>query len=363
MKKLKKAMAMSALVISMVFVVMLLWVLVQPAFAVIRRQTNDMIGAFTGPRAGYNTDDNVKSSLDALHSKALMNTDFVGTTGARINGTIYYVDSATGSDSDDGLSWTDAVATIAQAITLSNANVALTGNTTKMNAIYISGGTYTEDIETFPANCHVIGTGNITRIQNLGTHTCAGVDNCHFWNISFRGGLASAAMISIANSSHSLGFHNCIFDSQAAISSCLYYAGSSSNQIIENCEFGFETNATNSPDIVINLAGVHCQRMKIINNRIWTTGVGIQIESTMGSNGFMLIKDNLIANNSARDNQATFGYRDLTANAMAAYLVDNYISAADAIYFSVAGTKSANLCINNYIVEAGTGDTETDMSD
>ncbi len=323
----------------------------------------EYLGSFTGPRNAYNIDDNVKSSLDALHYKILLEQIGASQTGSLPNGAVYYVDGATGDDTDDGLSPTNAVDTIAQAITLSNAEYALTGNAAKMNVIFVAGGTYTEDLETFPANCHVVGVGSFTRIQNLGTHTCAGVDNCHFWNISFRGGTAGAAMISIANSSHSLGFHNCIFDSQATISSCLYYAGSSSNQIIENCEFGYETNAVNSPDIVLNFAGVHCQRMKIINNRLWTTGVGIQIESTMSSNGYMLIKGNFIANSSARDNQATFGYRDLTANAMAAYLVNNYISAADAIYFSVAGTKSANLCINNYIVQAGTGDTETDMSD
>lgn len=269
-------------------------------------------------------------------------------------GTEYFVDSISGLDTNNGLDWAHAKLTIASAITASNTNRALTANTTKMNTIYVGGGTYTEDIETFPANCNVIGVGSITRIQNLGTHTCAGVDNCHFWNISFRGGTASAAMISIANSSHSLGFHNCIFDSQAAISSVLYYAGSSSNQIIENCDFGFETSAANSPTIVIHLYGTHCQRMKIINNRIWGTGTGIQIEN-MASNNFLLVKDNVIGvGPGSADAQMAIGINDQTSGPKGTLYVHNYISATNAFNFAAVTDKSQWVCIGNWVNQGTT---------
>lgn len=298
-----------------------------------------------------------------IKGAVLEDCELTGSTVTLGRGESYYVDGVNGDDAYNGLSWATATASITQAITLSNANVALTGHTTKMNRIYISGGTYTEDIEAFPANCHVIGTGTLTRIQNLGTHTCAGVDNCHFWNISFRGGTSGQAMVSIANSSHSLGFHKCIFESQATISSILYYAGSSSNQIIEDCELGFQTSVGNSPDIAVHLYGVHCQRMKIIDNRIWSTGVGVQIEN-MASGNFLLIKDNVIAAGpGSTDSQMAYGIKDLTSSPSGGLYINNYISAADALYFTVTGNKSKWMSINNYIVQAGTGDTETDMSD
>ena len=332
--------------------------LVKPAFATPIGSGPDALGAYTGPRNGYNTDDNVKASLDALQTKVLMQQLVATQTGSLPNGAVYYVDGATGDDADDGLSRTNAVATIVQGITLSNAAYvieAAAGNGTMMNVIIIAGGTYTEDIEAFPANCHVIGTGSFTRIQNLGTHTCAGVDNSHFWNISFRGGTAGAAMISVANSSHSLGFHNCIFESQATISSVLYYAGSSSNQIIEDCEIGYETAVANSPDIAIHLYGTHCQRMKIINNRIWSTGVGIQIEN-MTSGNFLLVKDNVIAAANSTTDQMTIGINDATSGPKGGTYVNNYISAADAIQFhgTSVNVTSENICIGNWVNEAGT---------
>lgn len=284
----------------------------------------------------------------------LEDCQLTGSTIMSGRGETFYVDSVNGDNTYDGLSWATATATVAQAITLSNTYTSLTANTTVMNRIYISGGTYTEDLETFPANCHVIGTGTITRIQNLGTHTCAGVDNCHFWNISFRGGYASTAMISIANSSHSLGFHNCIFDSQATISSILYYAGSSSNQIIENCEFGFETSVANSPDIAIHLYGTHCQRMKIINNRIWSTGTGIQIEN-MASGNFLLVKDNVLAvGPGSADSQMAIGIYDKTSSPRGGLYVNNYISAVDALKFDAPNSKAQWISMGNWVNQATT---------
>lgn len=270
-------------------------------------------------------------------------------------GTAYYVDAVNGNTLGSGLSWNQAVDKIATAITLSNTNTSVTGNTTNMNRIYIQGGTYTEDLEIFPKNCHVIGVGNITRIQNLGTHTCAGVSNCHFWNISFRGGVASEPMISIAGSSHTLGFHGCIFDSSATISSVLYYAGASSNQVIENCDLGFQTAVANSPDIAIHLAGTHCQRMKIANNRIWSTGIGIQIDESMASGNFLLIKDNVMAAGpGSTTNQMATGISDLTTAPRGGLYVNNYISAADAIYFAVTNATPEHICMGNWVNQGTT---------
>ncbi len=269
--------------------------------------------------------------------------------------TAYYVDKVSGSSTNSGLSWNQAMDTIAGAITLSNIDTSVTGNTTNMNRIYIQGGTYTEDLETFPANCHVIGVGTLTRIQNLGTHTCAGVDNCHFWNISFRGGTAGQPMISIANSSHTLGFHGCIFDSQATISEVLLYAGSSSNQIIENCDFGFETSVANSPDIAIRLSGVHCQRMKIVDNRIWSTGTGIQIDAAMVSSNFLLIKDNVMGvGPGSADDQMAIGIYDKTSSPRGALYVNNYISAVDALQFDAVTSKSQWISMGNWVNEGTT---------
>ena len=268
---------------------------------------------------------------------------------------IYYVDSdhANALDADDGEHGNTRelpFATVTYAITRNNAAFALDSDPQRLMLIHSK--TYTENLTAFPKNCTVIGCGGKVRIQ--GYHSFSHAQNCRIYNVQFKSSEASVPIVDATGNCHGLEFHECVFEGGAAISECLKFSGNSSDLVVDNCRIGYETNATRSPDIAIRFAGVAAQRAEITNNRIWSTGIGIQIDSTMTSGGFLLIENNKISNNPARDNQMAFGIKDLTPSPSGALIVRNYISAVDAIFYTVTGAKSQNLCIGNWCNEAGT---------
>jgi hypothetical protein len=272
---------------------------------------------------------------------------------------VYWVDADSGSDSNDGLSPEHAFQTMAAAITANNTAFSADGDTQR--TMYVHSKTYTQNLSAFPRNCTVIGIGGKVRIQ--GYHDIGTAQNCHFHNIQFRSSQASEPIINAQGNSHGLGFHNCVFDSQAAISECLKFTGSSSDMEIENCRIGYDSNPTYSPDIAIRFAGSAAQRGKIVNNQIWSTGIGIQIDIAMVSSNVLLIKDNVISSGpGSADVQMDIGIYDKTGSPNGALYVNNWISAVDAIKFDVANTKSQNMCIGNHVVQAGTGGIETSGS-
>ncbi len=173
-------------------------------------QAVEFLGAFTGPRTGYNTDDNVRASLDIIHGKVNPYHAF---------GTEYWVDAVSGSDTDDGLSPTEAFATITAAITASN----LTAGSYNMNTIYIAGSTYTEDLTTLPKNCNVRGVGAKVRIQGNLTPTAAAA-NSRWWNIQIRENDA-LPIITLPAQSHGCEFHDMRLDDQGACTYGIYLSG------------------------------------------------------------------------------------------------------------------------------------------
>lgn len=267
----------------------------------------------------------------------------------------YWVDADTGSDSNDGLSPGAAFATVAAAITANN--TAFTADSDPMNTMYIHSKTYTENLTAFPKNCTVYGIGGKVRLQ--GYHSTGAAQNSKWHNVQFRSSTASEPIITVANSSHGIEFHECVWDSQAAISECLLFNGSNSDIVIEKCRFGYETNPTNSPDIAIRFGGVHAQRGKVVNNQIYSTGIGIQIDATMSSNNFLLVKDNVIACGlGSSDAQMAIGINNLEVSPKGGMYVHNFISAVDAIKFAAANSKSQWACICNYVNQGATASRE-----
>ena len=267
----------------------------------------------------------------------------------------YWVDADTGSDSNDGLSPGAAFASIAAAITANN--LVFAADSDPQNTMYINAKTYTESLTAFPKNCTMIGIGGKVRIQSY--HSTGAAQNCRIHNIQFRSSTASEPIITVANASHGIEFHECVFDCSAAVSECLLFSGSNSDIVIEKCRLGYETSPANSPDIAIRFGGVHAQRGKVIDNQIYSTGIGIQVDATMISNNFLLIKDNVIACGlGSADDQMAVGINDLEASPKGGMYVNNYISAVDAIYFAAANAKSQWACLNNYVNQGATASRE-----
>ena len=282
---------------------------------------------------------------------ALETTNLSGVNPDSAWGKVYWVDADTGSDSDSGLTPDLAFATVAAAITANN--IAFAADSDPTNTMYIHSKTYTENLTAFPKNCNVYGIGGKVRIQ--GYHNAGAAQNSRWHNVQFRSAQASTPIITVPNSSHGIEFHECVFDSSAAISECLLFTGSNSDIVIEKCRIGYETNPANSPDIAIRFGGVHAQRGKVVDNQIYSTGIGIQIDATMSSNNFLLIKDNVIACGlGSADDQMAIGINNLEVSPKGGMYVHNYISAVDAIYFAAPNTKSQWACIGNWVNEGAT---------
>lgn len=264
---------------------------------------------------------------------------------------VYWVDADSGADTNDGLSPEKAFATIAAAIAANNTAFGLDSD--PQRTMYIHSKTYTENLTTWPENCTMIGIGGKVRIQ--GYHTVNHTQNLKIYNIQFRSAQASVPILDVTGNCHSFTLVGCVLEGQAAISECVKFTGSQSDIRIEDCDLGFQTNAARAPDICIRFAGVHAQRGKVINNRIYckpVTGIGIQIEE-MASGNFLLIKDNVIMGNPASDDQCAVGIKDLTVSPRGGIYVHNWISAIDGMFFTVAGNKSAWLSMDNIVNENG----------
>ena len=89
--------------------------LLRPVTAIPRDATREMIGAYTGPRAGTNLDDNIKAANDRAYDQAL--AGMLGTSG-----TIFYCDSEEATGTENGLSWLTATDTLDEAVNLCTAN-------------------------------------------------------------------------------------------------------------------------------------------------------------------------------------------------------------------------------------------------
>lgn len=276
------------------------------------------------------------------------------------NSEVYYVDSdhANALDADDGEHGNTRelpFASVEYAITRNNAAFALDSD--PQRTMFIHSKTYTESLTAFPKNCTVIGVGGKVRI--MGYHSFSHAQNSRWHNVQFKSNEASTPIISATGNCHGLEFHECVFDSSGTISECLLFAGNSSDIKIDNCRIGYETSSANSPDIAIRFSGVAAQRCEITNNRIYSTGIGIQIDATMVSGNFLLIKDNVIAcAPGSADAQMAIGIYDKTSSPRGGLYVHNFISAVDALKFDAVNNKSQWICINNYVNQGASASRE-----
>lgn len=159
-------------------VLVLLFVL--PCYATRIKQTNDMIGGFSGD-GGNAQDDSVKASLDLLHSK--VTGEGAGT------GNSFYVDSgATGLGT--GISLTDAMTTLDAAVALCSDN--------NGDVIYVAAGhnenwtgTDSADIDVIGVTIIGLGTGsNRPRFDydDADAELVIGAANVKLYNLTFQPG-------------------------------------------------------------------------------------------------------------------------------------------------------------------------------
>ena len=216
----------------------------------------------------------------------------IGTAG--LQGEVFFADSNTGYDGNDGSTWDKAFKTVAAAITKSEAN---RGRYTR-NTIFIRGD-FDETLSAFPSKCDLIGVGTkshypMARIIGTQVPTSTGYGT-RLINIWWEAEAASPIITFTAAGTHII---NCWFKAIAtAGTTTATHAITIDNPIdvlIQGCSFTpnlgtpFSTAA-----IALTSAGGATDNCRIIGNDIYGA-IGIHITAPVGSYQHCLIKDNFI---------------------------------------------------------------------
>lgn len=262
-------------------------------------------------------------------------------------GKTYYVDNDTGagSDSNDGLSPETAFATIAVAVTASNADRAITANASNRNVIYLNGGVFSETVTVLPSRCDIIGIG--TACTGNWTIPSGGrAAGCHlhgiYWSKS-----GSTSLVSFTECS-SLEISNCQFYASASNVIGIEIIGCAKTYIHDSTLFG-NVNFTHG----IKFTSGSCYGCRIERNRIAASSIGIEVvdacQVTTGQ-----ICYNIIYNNDANiGSQCGIGI-DMNGP-YPAHAFSNWISATDGI---LSGSGFGDRFIDNHISAAESGAVE-----
>jgi hypothetical protein len=146
-------------------------------------------------------------------SDFLSSNDYFGPKGG-----VYYVDgnvAATGGGSPD-----HPYATLAEAITASNAAIALSANRwwARRNRIYVCGDALSENLTAFPTKCDVIGCGSYDGFSKAGLsgrHVPATeAYGTRWYNMHFKAVAHASAIHTLAGAASNSGieYHGCTFD-------------------------------------------------------------------------------------------------------------------------------------------------------
>jgi len=273
-----------------------------------------------------------------------------------ISGRTYFVNKL--GNGTTGLSWANAFTTIEAAITASNVNIVLTENVGGKNRIFIDGGNYTETIVQLPFRCDMIGVGGQpVRIMGA-THIATGptgFGSCHMYNIQFYNVSATVPIFQIDSDLNwtRVEWHNCLFQSASGLRPSIgLQIGKKCQQFkVDNCQVRGNPPAT----IGIQMDGSNCDLSDITNCYINAVSKGI----VFVNDGYMyggLIKNNVISDafgGGAGTSKLLIGIDILSDSKV--MIVDNFISAVDAIHFANASPYTKALTVGNNIVQGADG--------
>lgn len=222
-------------------------------------------------------------------------TDFLSTNeyfGPK--GGVYYTDgnvAATGGGSPD-----HPYATLAEAVTASDAAMALAGNRwwARRNRIYVCGDDLVEDLVKFPTKCDVIGCGSQdhnTQVGLSGHHAPIGESfGTRFFNVHFKSKAHASPVITLTNATSGLQIHGCTFDGTSGTMTSGILSTASWCLIVDDCDF-VGTFVTS----YITFGAGEAGRTRIINNRmLGTAAKGIVAPAQTTASYKPLIQGNTI---------------------------------------------------------------------
>lgn len=182
-------------------------------------------------------------SLQGSVGSGEIGVDSAGRLIATGVGRDYYVAGNYGSDENDGSSWNKAFATLAAAITASNAFIAAGAHGwAARNRIFLSADTTTESLTVFPNKCDVIGVGSYDANDQpgiTGMHAPVNTGNygTRFINVWFKGTAVASPIVTLVSSSSGIQFINCTFDATAGTMTYAISATASPFLKVINCDF------------------------------------------------------------------------------------------------------------------------------
>ena len=219
------------------------------------------------------------SKLDRVSSANFReNANRAGITEMQNTGRTYYVDgNRTSSGSGD--TWESAYKTLSEALAASHANIAIAGlrNWAGRNTIYLKADSITEDLVLFADKTDVIGVGAKDSYDMpciVGNHVPTNGLSTRFFNVQFRGALASGAdIITLASTSSGIVFNNCHINGWSTIAATIGIKATASPRLrIENCRI----NGAFSTTAIDILAG-DANGTMLTGNIIESAGVGIRV--------------------------------------------------------------------------------------
>ena len=271
-----------------------------------------------------------------------------------ISGITYFVSQM--GNNTDGLSWEKAFTTLSAAVTASNTWFDATGTSRiSRNRIFVDGTNY-DALTVLPKHCDIIGVGTNSRIQGASKIETA-VDGCHIYNMKFRNNTAYPIFWATVATS-GLEIHNCLFENQSSASTYGLRIYGNTTIKIKNCII----SGYDAVPIGIQLEHQFITS-EITGNIIFATTTGIVIPDGIGTGDYhSVIRDNIISGVNASTQLATGIDIQSAASESRMMIVHNFISAVNAINYVGTGYEANRdkwMCINNHIVQASTGSTET----
>jgi len=256
----------------------------------------------------------------------------------------FYVNANAGSDTNSGLTPLLPVKTLAAAIVLSNAVIALDKwGWAARNVIYYEGDNKevaAETLITLPNKCDVVGVGSYDHrpmpmlIGNhvIGAGTYMGT---RFINMGFMSPAAGGVVFTAPTTTSGLAFLNCHIDGRSTTPATIGILGTAIEQFtVEGCKF-FGKFSTATIDI-----GAGSSRMLLIkSNQIESGAIGVRIDASMTcADSIAMIIDNYFAVETLTvdDNSSKCMICNNTGYTAAAKEIANVLDC------------DAKLCTNNY---------------
>lgn len=275
---------------------------------------------------------------------------------AGMRGTVYWVDTINGAAGNDGLSSERPMATIPQAIALSNTNIALAANLNKNNTIFIRGDEHQGDITTAALYCDLIGLDinrSGWRPRIAGAINVEDARGMRLFNLQITN-TGAEPTVRIYGASQNFEMHNCEIRWATGTTYGFHLNGDSYYVKIKNCRF----TAAHATGIRIDNK---CKALEIINNWINAKDCGIYVATGDATDTSFdsIIKDNVITRADPNTTDPlTIGIDMACITGVPNIaIIHNWIAAADCIHFGHTDPTNWTemYCIDNHAVSSAAG--------